>query len=140
MVFKAGISGNPKGRVKGNPNRRTQLGKLLEPHAEKLINKLIEMAMKGDGVAMKLCMERLVPRVRQESSGIELPKDLNDKNMAKINEEIIRAAFDGRVPLDDAEKLKALITNSNNNSVSLVINTTDPIEASKIYQKIMLGE
>lgn len=40
MTFLIGQSGNPNGRPKGALSRRVQLTKLLEPHAEQLINNI----------------------------------------------------------------------------------------------------
>lgn len=71
--FQPGQSGNPTGRPAGASNKRTQLIKLLEPHAEELINKLVEMAKQGDANAMRLCIERLIPKRKSESQMIALP-------------------------------------------------------------------
>lgn len=38
-LFQPGQSGNSNGKKPGTLNRRTQLAKLLEPHAEDLIEK-----------------------------------------------------------------------------------------------------
>jgi Family of unknown function (DUF5681) len=76
MAFKPGQSGNPKGREKGIPDRRGKLRKLLEPHAEKLIDKAVEMALNGDPHALRLCLERLIPRAKDEPVDLYLPKDL----------------------------------------------------------------
>lgn len=135
MTFTKGQSGNPKGRRKGVPNRRTELAKMLDPHAEALIAKMIELALEGDVIALRLCMERLIPKASRESTGIEFQKD-----PSKLKDDILRAALDGRISIDDAERLGHLVSTSpGENSASLSINTTCPIEAAKIYQQIMRG-
>lgn len=135
MTFTKGQSGNPKGRRKGVPNRRTELAKMLDPHAETLIAKMIELALEGDVIALRLCMERLIPKASRESTGIEFQKD-----PFKLKDDILRAALDGRISIDDAERLGHLVsTQSSEYSASLSLNTTCPIEAAKIYQQIMRG-
>jgi len=44
MTFKTGQSGNPVGRPKGIIDKRAQLRSLIQPHAEDLVNKLVEQA------------------------------------------------------------------------------------------------
>lgn len=135
MTFTKGQSGNPGGRRKGVPNRRTELAKMLDPHAEALIAKMIEIALEGDVTALRLCMERLIPKANRESTGIEFQKDAS-----KLKDNILRAALDGRVSIADAERLGNLVSVlSDKNITPPSINTTCPIEAAKIYQQIMRG-
>ena len=72
-------------------------------------------------------------------TGIELPIELNKRNLPRLMDEILRAAFDGRISIEDAERLKRLITDQPSNNASLTITTNDPVEASKIYQRIMMA-
>jgi len=135
MTFKKGQSGNPKGRKKGALNKRTELAKMLDSHAEALVAKMIELALQGDVTALRLCMERLIPKANREPTGIEFQKDTY-----KLKDDILRAAFDGRISIEDAERLGHLVnTQSDENTAPLSINTICPIEAAKIYQKIMRG-
>lgn len=62
--FKPGQSGNPAGRPKGAKNRSTELRSLLEPHAPALVEKAVQMALEGDTVALKLCLDRIIPTMR----------------------------------------------------------------------------
>ena len=135
MTFRKGQSGNPKGRKKGSLNKRTELAKMLDPHAEALIAKMIELALDGDVTALRLCMERLIPKASREPTGIEFQKD-----PSKLKDDILRAVLDGRISINDAERLGHLVnTQSDENTAPLSINTTCPIEAAKIYQQIMRG-
>lgn len=61
MSFKKGQSGNPTGRPRGIPDKRTQLRSLLEPHSEQLVSKAVEKALEGDTTALRLCLERIIP-------------------------------------------------------------------------------
>lgn len=133
-MFVKGASGNPAGKKKGTLNKRTELAKLLDPHADSLIQKLIELALQGDISALKVCMDRILPRARREPLGIEFTDD-----EAKMKEDVFKAVLDGRLGIDEAEKLLALFKNQSYAIVEYKIDTIDPIEASKIYQSIMTG-
>ncbi|WP_174714450.1 DUF5681 domain-containing protein [Legionella sainthelensi] len=133
MTFIKGQSGNPSGRRKGVLNKRTELAKILDRHAESLVNKLIELALQGEITALRLCIERLIPKAKNESTGIQY-----QKNIPKLKEEILQAALDGRISIEDAEKLRNLVKDQEvNDTTSLSINTTCPIEAANIYQQLM---
>jgi hypothetical protein len=60
--FQPGVSGNPAGRPKGAKNKSTLAAEaLLDGEAEALTRKAVEMALRGDTVALRLCLERLMP-------------------------------------------------------------------------------
>jgi len=42
------------------------------PGAEALVARAVELAKSGDGVALRLCIERLIPRKRSGSSTVEI--------------------------------------------------------------------
>lgn len=142
MTFKTGKSGNPKGRPKGALSRRVQLAKLLEPHAEELVAKMIELALSGDVNALRLCVERLIPKIKQGPIGIDLPSDLNESSLQELKEEVIFAVLEGRISADDAEKLNKLISEERGKIASLLNLTSDlpsdPMQAAKVYQQIMM--
>jgi hypothetical protein len=57
--FKKGRSGNPAGKPKGARHRATVAAEaLLDGEAEGLTRKAIEMALAGDGTALRLCLDR----------------------------------------------------------------------------------
>lgn len=87
--FKPGESGNPAGRKAGTLNKRTQLAKLLEPHAEALINKAIELALDGDSNALRLCMERLIPKAKENTPKIVIPDSTSLTNDQMIKEMLV---------------------------------------------------
>ncbi len=60
--FIPGQSGNPSGRPKGALNKTTLATRaLLEGEAEALTRKAIELAKAGNPVALRLCLQRLLP-------------------------------------------------------------------------------
>jgi hypothetical protein len=46
-------------RHKSTLSKKTQLSKLLEPHAEELVNKAVELAKQGEPIALRLCLDKL---------------------------------------------------------------------------------
>jgi hypothetical protein len=71
-MFKPGQSGNPKGRKKGLPDKRTALRELLKPHSKALVEKVVALALAGDTAALKLCLERLMPPIRAKDEPVKL--------------------------------------------------------------------
>ena len=66
--FSPGVSGNPAGRLPGTKNRATKAAEeLLEGEAEALTRKAVELALEGDTVALRLCLE--APSAAQEPPG-----------------------------------------------------------------------
>ena len=73
--FEPGESGNPNGRPKGHRNKATVIcEELLDGEAQALTRKAIDKALDGDMVALRLCLERLLPPRRDRLVTFELPK------------------------------------------------------------------
>ena len=71
--WQKGTSGNPGGRPRGSRNKATLLmEQLLEDYSGPLIQKVIASALEGDADAMRLCVERLVPRCKERAVEFEL--------------------------------------------------------------------
>ena len=62
--FTKGQSGNPAGRPIGSKNKCTQFRELLEDDLPALVSVLRDKALEGDMNAMRLLLERLVPKVQ----------------------------------------------------------------------------
>ena len=112
MTFQPGQSGCPTGRPKGIVDKRVVLRGLLDNHAEALIKKAIELAKGGDPVALRLCIERLLPRPKPDNSiRFDLPEGKLDSadNMLRIIEDITKAVAEGHMSIEEAEKFTAFI-------------------------------
>lgn len=69
-LWKPGQSGNPKGRPKGCQNKTTKQAQILaqgmlNDEVVQLVRKLLEKALEGDMTAMKLCIERILPPMKE---------------------------------------------------------------------------
>ena len=62
--FTKGQSGNPAGRPVSSKNKCTQFRELLEDDLPALVSVLRDKALEGDMNAMRLLLERLVPKVQ----------------------------------------------------------------------------
>ena len=59
-----GESGNPRGKRQGARHRTTLAAEaLLDGEAKALTRKAIELALAGETVALRLCLDRILPRV-----------------------------------------------------------------------------
>src|SRR6516165_7866936 len=73
-LFQPGQSGDPAGRPRGSRNRATLAAKtLLDSEALGLTRRAVEAALAGDMVAMKLCLERVLPRCHERPVNFSLP-------------------------------------------------------------------
>jgi len=72
--FEPGQSGNPSGRPKGSRNKATlAVEALLDGEAEAITRKAIELAKKGDLVAIRLCLDRIAPPRKDRPIPFALP-------------------------------------------------------------------
>lgn len=109
--FKPGQSGNPDGRPKGSKDKRTQYREMLEPHAEALISKVVELALAGDTTSLKLCLDRLVSPFRAKDAPVHL--DGLAGSLSEQGAQILSAMGNGVIaPADAAAMLSALAAQS----------------------------
>lgn len=109
--FQPGQSGNPQGKKKGTSNKRTQLAKLLIPHAEDLIAKVVELAKAGDVNALRICLDKLLPRPKDEAVEFELPVgDLKKNNsLLLVGERLIETVANGEISPEQAKTIAAVL-------------------------------
>jgi uncharacterized protein DUF5681 len=138
MTFKSGQSGNPKGRPKGAVGKRFQYDQLLEPHGEALVAKVVELALKGDSNALRICIDRLIPKTYHSPIPVQLD-NLTTENSNAFKIQILQAALDGKISGNEAETMIQLISNQlRTHPISIPTKLpSDPVEASRVYQEIM---
>ena len=105
--FKAGISGNPKGRPK-DKTPATLLRKSIADDMPEIILKLVEQAKNGDTAAAKILLDRCCPALKPQAMNITLP--ING-NLAEQGNEIIRATMSGNIPPDVGAQLITALAN-----------------------------
>lgn len=101
--FEEGKSGNPAGRPKGARNRTTvAMQALLEGEAEALPRKAIEMAQEGDPVALRMCLDRLLPVPKDRHVTFDLPVIETTADMPKASAALLHAVASGEITPSEA--------------------------------------
>ena len=95
--FIKGHSGNPQGKPLGARNKATQAAlSLLDGEAGALSRKAVELALEGDTGALRLCLERIVPPIKEHAlSGLELPEINEPSNVLEAIAEVGRRLATG---------------------------------------------
>ena len=108
--FKPGQSGNPKGRPEGSRNKATLAAlELLDGEAEALSRKAIELAMDGDTVALRLCLERIAPRRTDSPVSFPMPDMTRSVDASKAMAGILRAVADGDLTPSEGATVAGLV-------------------------------
>jgi hypothetical protein len=108
--FQKGQSGNPRGRPAGSRNNATLACEaLLEGQAEALTQKAVEMALSGDTVALKLCLERIYPARKDRPVTFPLPPITSARDAADIASAVVEAVAAGHITPSEAAELGKVI-------------------------------
>jgi hypothetical protein len=108
--FEKGRSGNPRGRPLGSRNSTTMAAEaLLEGEAERLTQKAVDMALAGDTVALKLCLERIYPARKDRPVRFALPPITSARDAADIAATIAEAVAAGHLTPGEAAEIGKVI-------------------------------
>jgi Family of unknown function (DUF5681) len=108
--FQPGVSGNPKGKPKGARCRVTVLAeKLMADNAQDIIQATIDAAKNGDSVAMRLCVERLVPIRKWVPAPVDLPTSDSLSGVVAALNEIAELVASGKLDIESGVALTNLL-------------------------------
>ena len=108
--FKKGQSGNPAGKPAGTPSKTTKLRALLEPHANELVAKAVALAKAGDTVALRLCLERLIPAFKAEGAPVAVEALAGPGTLTEQGRRTIAEMAAGRLSPEDAAAVMQAIS------------------------------
>ena len=108
--WRPGVSGNRAGKPKGARHKATLAAEtLLEGEAEALSRKAVELALRGDVSALRLCLDRIVPPRKDRPVRFELPKMMESKDALTASAAIVAAVAAGELTLTEAAELSKVI-------------------------------
>jgi hypothetical protein len=108
--FHPGQSGNPAGRPKGSRNRATlALETLLDGQAEALTQKAIELALGGDMMALRMCLDRILPARKDRPVLIEMPTINSAEDAKTASAALLAAVAAGSLTPSEAAEIGKLI-------------------------------
>jgi hypothetical protein len=101
--------GNP-GRPKGARHKTTlAMEALLAGEGEVLTRKAVDMALDGDTVALRLCLDRLIPALRERPVAIDLPALGSPKDAVIASAALLQAVASGEIAPGEAREVGRLI-------------------------------
>lgn len=119
--FEPGRSGNPGGRPKGSRNATTRIVEaLLDGEAEELVRKAIELGKGGDGPALRMCLERLLPSRKDSPISFDLPPIETVADAKLASAAVLAAVATGEITPNDGSAVMGLLV-----SHKLIVEATD---------------
>jgi hypothetical protein len=108
--FQKGQSGNPRGRPAGSRNSATLACEaLLEGQAAALTQKAVDMALAGDTVAFKICIDRIFPPRKDRPVTFPLPPINSARDAADVMSSVMNAVATGQLTPADASELSKVV-------------------------------
>jgi hypothetical protein len=105
-TFGAGNAGKPR----GTRHKATQaVMALLDGQAEALTRRAVDLALAGDGVALRLCLERLAPPRRDAPVTFTLPAMTTARDAAQAAGAVLEAVAEGDLTPSEAVQIMSLV-------------------------------
>ena len=109
-LFQPGQSGNLGGRPRGSLNKTTlAVQALLDGEAEGLTRVAVEKALAGDMVALRLCMDRVLPARRERSIELNLPPLRASQDALKAIGTVLEAVGSGAITPSEGQAVASLL-------------------------------
>lgn len=105
-----GVSGNPSGRPTGSRNKSTLLyEELLHSRGEELMNKAIELALKGDPPLLRLCLDRIFPAPKERRIDLALPRVTDSQQASAAVADVLVAIGKGEITPGEGAVISEII-------------------------------
>lgn len=110
-TFRKGVSGNASGRPRGSFNHATRIAQdLIDGEAEALMRNLIDKAIRGDVVALRLCVDRILPPKRSQPLAIKIERLENIHDVHRAFGQIVGAMNEGWVGTSELSATISLLS------------------------------
>lgn len=98
------------GRPKGSKNKKKSgVNGIFDEYAPHVTRKCIELALKGDRSAMRICMDRISPAPRDASVEFSLPSVRTNRDVSRAFEKVARAVRTGRITPAEGEQISRIL-------------------------------
>ena len=98
------------GRPKGSRNKATiAIEGLLEGQAEALTQTAISKALEGDSIALRLCMDRIAPPMKDKPIVFPIPRMQGAMDASEAAGSVLRAVSDGTLTPMEGTRVMDLI-------------------------------
>jgi hypothetical protein len=87
----------------------------LDGQAVVLAQKAVELALKGDVTALKICLERLVPPRKDAPVSITLPTVHTTADLPGASQAILQAVADGQLTPSEAQAIAGIVADHRKN-------------------------
>ena len=110
MTFVKGESGNPAARPPGSRSKTTLLAEaMFQGEAETIIRIAIDKAKEGDMTAVRLCLDRVFPRLRDRATLFDLPPIKDAPSALAALTTIVAGVRSGDLTAAEASELSKLV-------------------------------
>jgi hypothetical protein len=122
--FKAGQSGNPRGRPRGKRNSSAEMRDAIAMRIPDVIERVIAAALDGDAAAAKLLLDRSLPPLRPRDEAVALPVPA-DTHLSTRGEAVVQALMAGQLGADIA-----------NATLSALAHQARLVESTELEQRV----
>ncbi len=99
----------PKQRAPFQNRATTAAQALLDGKAEKLIRKVVTLALDGDPAALRLCLERLLPPRKERHLQVKLPAVETARQITSAMRAVVQAVAEGRIAPGEGHRLARVL-------------------------------
>lgn len=112
--WEKGSSGNPAGRPRGSRNRANvfleAIGGMAQDDLEELLQKTTELAKQGERWALKLVIDRRLPRLKGRLIQLRLPRIRSERDAVIAYDRIYQAVTRGEITIAEALAFDELVS------------------------------
>lgn len=100
-----------RGRPKGSGNMTRELRDLLDQYCVPVVRKCMAEALKGKPVALRLCMERMIPVRRDSPVGMEMPGIATVPEIQSASASVLQEVAGGNLTPLEGETICKMLEN-----------------------------